>query len=201
MHSRTGPTLYTSTLWDHQRRPPGRLFYGSTSCPTPREASDPFTADNIVAILRALPETDGTYIQVVALATENGAQLSTNTLGKWITNGRADIQAGKSQTAYGRFSQRYDSIMVRTRPRDNHGHPLVHREVAVGQRQPVQPSISLCTRRRLLFFITFIGTCATLLAGRVQSFRPLNFQCPPTRMNQARSDRTPRDAQSSRTGT
>ena len=45
-----------------------------------------FTTDNIIAILRALPETDGTY-------------------------GRADIQAGKSQTAYARFSQRYDSIM------------------------------------------------------------------------------------------
>ena len=71
-----------------------------------------FTTDNIVAILRALPETDGTYVQVVALATENGAQLSANTIGKWITNGRTDIQAGKSQTAYARFSQRYDSIMA-----------------------------------------------------------------------------------------
>ena len=70
-----------------------------------------FTTDNIVAILRALPETDGTYVQVVALATENGAQLSSNTIGKWLTTGRADIQAGKSQTAYARFSQRYDSIM------------------------------------------------------------------------------------------
>ena len=70
-----------------------------------------FTTDNLVAILRALPETDGTYVQVVALATYNGAQLFANTIGKWLTTGRADIQAGKSQTAYARFSQRYDSIM------------------------------------------------------------------------------------------
>ena len=70
-----------------------------------------FTTDNLVAILRALPETDGTYVQVVALATDNGAQLFANTIGKWLTTGRADIQAGKSQTAYARFSQRYDSIM------------------------------------------------------------------------------------------
>ena len=70
-----------------------------------------FTADHIVAVLRALPETDGTYVQVVARATENGAQLSATTLGKWITTGRADIQAGVSHSAYARFSQRYDSIM------------------------------------------------------------------------------------------
>ena len=71
-----------------------------------------FTADHIVAVLRALPDTDGTYAQVIARATEHGAQLSATTLGQWLTNGRADIQAGKSQTAYGRFSQRYDSIMA-----------------------------------------------------------------------------------------
>ena len=71
-----------------------------------------FTTDNILAILRALPETNGTYTQVIALATEKGAQLSANTLGTWVSTGRDDIQAGKSQTAYGRFSQRYDSIMA-----------------------------------------------------------------------------------------
>ena len=71
-----------------------------------------FTTDNIVAVLRALPETDGTYAHVVAHATEHGAQLSANTLGKWVTTGRADIQAGNAHTAYARFSQRYDSIMA-----------------------------------------------------------------------------------------
>ena len=64
-----------------------------------------FTTDNILAILRALPETNGTYTQVIALATEKGAQLSANTLGTWVSTGRDDIQAGKSQTAY-------DSIMA-----------------------------------------------------------------------------------------
>ena len=41
-----------------------------------------FTTDNVVSILRALPETNGTYAQVIALATEHGAQLSAATLGK-----------------------------------------------------------------------------------------------------------------------
>ena len=70
-----------------------------------------FTADHIVAVLRALPDTDGTYAQVIARATEHGAQLSATTLGKWLTTGRADIEAGNVHTAYGRFSLRYDSIM------------------------------------------------------------------------------------------
>ena len=53
-----------------------------------------FTADNIVSILRALPETNGTYAQVIARAAEHGAQLSATTLGKWVTTGRADIETG-----------------------------------------------------------------------------------------------------------
>ena len=53
-----------------------------------------FTTDNIVSILRALPETNGTYAQVIARAAEHGAQLSATTLGKWVTTGRADIEAG-----------------------------------------------------------------------------------------------------------
>ena len=71
-----------------------------------------FTADNIVSILRALPETNGTYAQVIARAAEHGAQLSATTIGKWVTTGRADSQAGNAHTAYARFSQRYDSIMA-----------------------------------------------------------------------------------------
>ena len=40
-----------------------------------------FTTDTIFAVLRALPETDGTYVQVIARATENGAQLSSRHCG------------------------------------------------------------------------------------------------------------------------
>ena len=44
-----------------------------------------FMTDNIVSVLRHLPETNGTY---------------------------AHIEAGRTQTAYARFSQRYNSIMA-----------------------------------------------------------------------------------------
>ena len=80
-----------------------------------------FTTDNIVAVLRALPDTDGTYVQVAARATEHGAQVAANTLGKWISAGRADIKAGRTQTAYARFAQRYDAMI------DEHCSPDANR--------------------------------------------------------------------------
>ncbi len=70
-----------------------------------------FTTDNIVAVLRALPDTDGSYIEVIEQAKEYNASVSKSTLSKWVTNGRADIKADKRQTAYARFAQRYDALI------------------------------------------------------------------------------------------
>ena len=70
-----------------------------------------FTTDNIVAVLRALPETDGTYAQVIEQAREQGASVSKTTLSNWVTNGRANIKTGQRQTAYARFAQRYDALI------------------------------------------------------------------------------------------
>ena len=70
-----------------------------------------FTAETIVAILRALPDTNGTYAEIISRATAQGAQLSATTLGKWVRVGRADIEAGLSQTAFARFTKRYDAMI------------------------------------------------------------------------------------------
>ena len=69
-----------------------------------------FTAPNIAAVLRALPETDGTYHDVIRQVSEYGVALSPSTLGKWVSNGRADIKANKRQTAYARFVLKFDQI-------------------------------------------------------------------------------------------
>ena len=61
--------------------------------------------------LRALPETDGTYGEVINRAREYGADVSQHTLGKWVSTGRTDLKAGKRQTAFARFAQRYDQLM------------------------------------------------------------------------------------------
>ena len=63
-----------------------------------------FTAENIVGVLRALPQTDGTYAEVVEQATEYGATISKAVLGKWMANGHRDSERGNRQTAYARFA-------------------------------------------------------------------------------------------------
>ena len=69
-----------------------------------------FTGPNIAAVLRALPDTDGTYHDVIRQVSEYGVALSPSTLGKWVSNGRTDIRAKKRQTAYARFAQKYDQL-------------------------------------------------------------------------------------------
>ena len=69
-----------------------------------------FTAENIVAVLRAVPETDGTYAEVVERAREYGVTISKSVLGKWVATGHRDLQARRSQTAFGRFTAMYDEI-------------------------------------------------------------------------------------------
>ena len=69
-----------------------------------------FTAENIVAVLRALPETDGTYAEVVKQAREYGSTISKAVLGRWVAEGHHDLQASKRQTAFARFTAMYDRI-------------------------------------------------------------------------------------------
>ena len=69
-----------------------------------------FTTENIVAVLRAVPETDGKTAHVIVKAREYGANLGTQTLNRWIYAGHADIRDGRNQTAFARFTKRYEDI-------------------------------------------------------------------------------------------
>ena len=69
-----------------------------------------FTAPNIAAVLRALPDTDGTYHDVIRQVSEYGVALCQSTLGKWVSSGRSDIKANRRQTAYARFALKYDQL-------------------------------------------------------------------------------------------
>ena len=77
---------------------------------TNSENTPRFTAQTIAAVLRALPDTDGTYHDVIRQVSEYGVTLSPTTLGKWVSKGRSDIKANKRQTAYARFAQKYDQL-------------------------------------------------------------------------------------------
>ena len=69
-----------------------------------------FTAENIAAVPRALPETDATYQKVVRQASEYDVNVSLVILVKWVSSGRADIRTNERQTAYAKFAQHYDQL-------------------------------------------------------------------------------------------
>ena len=67
-----------------------------------------FTAENLAAVLRALPETDGTYAEVVKRARDYEADVSRYLLGKWVATGRRDRKAGNRASAYARFAEHFE---------------------------------------------------------------------------------------------
>ena len=70
-----------------------------------------FTAENIVAVLRAIPESDGTYRDVARKAQQYGGNFHHQTISNWVTHGRADMEAGQPSTAYARFTKRYQDLI------------------------------------------------------------------------------------------
>ena len=63
-----------------------------------------FTAENIVAAIRAIPESDGTYRDVARKAEQYGGNFHHQTISNWVRHGQADIEAGQPSTAYARFT-------------------------------------------------------------------------------------------------
>ena len=70
-----------------------------------------FTAENIVAALRAIPESDGTYRDVARKAEQYGGYFHHHTISNWVSHGQADVVAGKPSTAYARFTKRYRELI------------------------------------------------------------------------------------------
>ena len=66
-----------------------------------------FTAENIVAVLRAIPESDGTYRDVARKAQQYGGNFHYHTISNWVRHGQDDMEAGQPSTAYARFTKRY----------------------------------------------------------------------------------------------
>lgn len=84
-----------------------------------------FTAENIVAIITAIPETNGTYEAVAEEANRLGANIAPNTIANWVATGNADIRAKKTSTAYARFAKRYAELTSRhCNPDDNRNREL-----------------------------------------------------------------------------
>ncbi len=76
-----------------------------------------FTAENIVAVIRAIPESDGTYRDVARKAEQYGGNVQYHTISNWASHGRADVEAGQPSTAYARFTELYKELV------DEHCNP------------------------------------------------------------------------------
>ena len=71
-----------------------------------------FTAENIVAVIRAIPESDGTYRDIARKAEQYGGNFQYHTISNWVSHGRADMEAGQPSTAYARFTKRYRDLIA-----------------------------------------------------------------------------------------
>ena len=70
-----------------------------------------FTAENIVAVIRAIPESDGTYRDVARKAEQYGGNVHYRTIAGWLSHGRADVTASQPSTAYARFTKLYKDLV------------------------------------------------------------------------------------------
>ena len=109
-----------------------------------------FTAENIVAILRAIPESDGSYRDVARKAEQYGSTVHYHTISNWVRHGRTDLEAGQPSTAYARFTKRYqDLINEHCRPDTNRnrefdrGLEILERTCECGNDKMLMPSGSL----------------------------------------------------------
>ena len=80
---------------------------------------DDFKAENLVAILRAVPQTDGTCSAVARKAHEYGSTVLASTLDEWLQEGREDLISGETETAFARFVTAYDER--KNRPKSKAG--------------------------------------------------------------------------------
>ena len=109
-----------------------------------------FTAENIVAVLRAIPESDGTYRDVARKAEKYGGNIQYYTISNWASHGRADVEAGQASTAYARFTKLYrDLIAEHCQPDNNRNRELdqaleiLKRTCECGNDKMLMPSGSL----------------------------------------------------------
>ena len=71
-----------------------------------------FTAENIVAVIRAIPESDGTYRDIARKAEQYRGNVHYHIIAGWLSHGRADVEAGQPSTAYARFTKRYRDLVA-----------------------------------------------------------------------------------------
>ena len=78
---------------------------------TPQRGIGKFTVQNLVAIIRAVPKSNGTYADVAKLTTERNGDVPAHTIANWVQAGNADIREGNNATAYARLAKIYTDLL------------------------------------------------------------------------------------------
>ena len=65
------------------------------------------SSQNLVAVLRAIPESNGTYADVAHVAEDYDGDGRSHNIANWVQAGNADIRNGNNATAYARFAKSY----------------------------------------------------------------------------------------------
>ena len=95
-------------IWSHDR-----------SNEQPHDQVGEFKAKSLVAILHAVPQTDVTCSAVPSKAREYESTVLSSTLDEWIQEGREDLIAGDTETAFARFATAFDER--KNRPKSKAG--------------------------------------------------------------------------------
>ena len=103
-----------------------------------------FTAENIVAVIRAIPESDGTYRDVASKAEQYGGYFHYHTISNWVRHGQADLEAGQPSTAYARFTKPYQELT------DEHCGPDSNRNLEFDRALEIQERTCECGNDKML---------------------------------------------------
>lgn len=113
-----------------------------------------FTAENITAVLLAIPGTNGTYAKVTENARKQGSNVGKHTVAKWVTQGRRDL-AARRDSAYARFTKHYDDRVREHCSPDKSRHREIDRALAIlerrcecGNEKPIAPDGSIADQCR-----------------------------------------------------
>ena len=103
-----------------------------------------FTADSIFAILKAIPETTGTYAEIVRQAQGHGPILSPYTLSRWVTPAAPTSWPARTTRPTRRFAKQYDQL------RAEHCGPDANRQREFNGRSNIMEQTYECGNDKML---------------------------------------------------
>ena len=111
---------------------------------TPNRGVGKFTTQNLVAVFRAVPESNGTYADVARIAKDYDGNVQPHTIARWIQASNADIRNDDNTTAYARFTRQYQEMV------NGHSRSEAHRSRELAQALEILERTCECGNQKML---------------------------------------------------